>query len=231
MTKPLSFANATEECAYYGVKVSALRSWKAKGREAGDPFPSADPVAAVEWYRRHYRKGAPQTLLEAAARFSASPKKKKSKALEDDLEDLDQGGLVLALDRARRIEALYGSRLELALKEDNKADESIYRQPHLKAQNGLRDMERAVVDVAKKRRELIARNEVVTAWQSMHNHLPRALSKALTDAKPADLSDEVWSAAVRSATDKAMDLLQVQLPEILAGPPADEMRPEPDTQP
>lgn len=227
MIKPLSFANATEECAYYGVKVSALRGWKAKGREEGDPFPSADPVAVVEWYRRHYRKGTPQTLLEASARFSAPPKKKKGKGLEEELEDLDQGGLATAVERARRIEALYGAKLEQALKDGEKADEAMYRAPYQKALAVLKDVEKAVTDIAKKRRELVERNEVVTAWQSMHNHLPRAISRALLDAKPPAVSDGDWSAAVRAATDKAMDLMQVQLPEILAGSPAED-KPEPE---
>jgi len=224
--QPLSLRTAKEREAYYGVTGAALRKWRSKGESAGDPFPEDNPVEVIEWYGRHYSKSVPQSLLLAAAKF-ATPEKKKSRGKSADPDGMDPGGLTEALGRAKKIEAYYGGLLEEALKEKNVALSESLREPWLKAQSAVKDLEKASVDIAKKKRESIARNEVVTAWQSMHNHLPRALTKALLDSRPPAVSDEDWSAAVRAATDKAMDLMQVQLPEILAGSPAED-KPEPE---
>jgi hypothetical protein len=226
MQKPLSFANAVEEQTYYGVGPSALRAWKAKGVKADDPFPSADPNAVVSWYRRNFQKSVPQSLALAAATFSAVPAKKKTKVQE--LESLDSGSLANALDRQRRIYTLYGAKLEAALKDGNRADEELYRDPHTKALQALRDLEKVVVHIAKQRRELIDRNAVTTAWTNMHGHLPRALSRALLAAKPPEVTSEEWGRITRKALDDAMELMPSILPEILAGSPVTDETDEPE---
>lgn len=218
----LSLTTTKEREAYYGVTGAALRKWRSKGEQAGDPFPEENPAEVVEWYARNYTKSAPQSLLLAAAKFTAPEKKRRP----GKLEEMDPGGLAESLERARRVEAYYGRLLEEALRNKDVAGAEALRGPWLKAQAAVKDLEKAAVDIAKKKRELIVRNEVVAAWQSMHGHLPRAISRALLEAKPDGLTDEDWSATVRQATDKAMDLMQVQLPEILAGSPAGEAKPE-----
>lgn len=227
MPKVLSFANASAEAAHYGVQPAALRRWKALGVKENDPFPGGNPVSVVEWYKRHFNRGVPQSLALAASQFAEKPKKKGSvKALETELEQLDHGGLELALDRARRIEALYGSKLEQALKSGNKADEELYRAPHIKALQALRDTEKAVTDLARKRRELIGRAEVAAAWTNLHSHLPRTIEREMIAARPEAVEADDWTRAVRSAMDKAFGRLPDVLPEILAGAPAT----EPETQ-
>lgn len=226
MSKPLSFANASEESAYYGVKPAALRRWKAVGIKSGDPFPGEDPSAVVEWYKRHFNKGVPQTLALAAARFAEKPKKRGTlKSLEKALEGLDQGGLAVALDRARRIEALYGSKLEEALKSGNKPNEEFYRGPHIKALQALRDTEKSVTDLARKRKELIERSAVAASWTNLHSHLPRTIEREMIAARPAAVTADDWTKAVRSAMDQAFSRLPEVLPEILAGASTEEPTP------
>lgn len=203
--------------AYYGVTGAAIHQWRRKGKATGDRFPEENPTEVVEWYGRHYTQTVPQSLRLAATKFAGPEKKPRP----GKFSEMDPGGLVESLERARRVEAHYGKLLEDALRDKDIPMAEALRGPWLKAQSAVKDLEKAAVDIAKKKRELILRNEVIAAWQSMNGHLPRAISRALLEAKPEGVTDEAWSASVRVVTDKAMDLMQVQLPEILAGGPGD----------
>lgn len=227
--KTVTFTNDKEREAFYGVTAAALRGWRKKGLNAGDTFPENNPVAVVDWYRRRYQKSPPQSILLAAAKFTA-PDKKKGKSKAKELDAMDAGGLAESLDRARRIDAYYGQLMEDALRAKDKDEIELYRGPYLKCQTALKDLEKAVTDIAKKRRELIDRNSVTTAWTNMHGHLPRALSRALLAAKPSEVTSEEWGRITREALDKAMDLMPTILPEILAGSPVTDETEQPETE-
>lgn len=241
--KDIHFPRATDESAYYGVSGATVRLWRKRARENNDPVNTCNPTEFVAWYRRNYQKReVTQSILEAVARFESQPPERAKRAAkapsavnlaeaspedqsperklsntEASLEAMDAGGMMDAVDRARRVEALFGAQLEAALQANDKAEVDRCRMPHLKAMQALREVETAAVNIARKRGDLIERNAVVAAWTNLHSHMPRALTKCLIAAGGNGIPEDEWIKAVHAGVQSAFELLPDILPEILSG--------------
>lgn len=184
----------------FGTPIRSIKRWIAQGRAAGDVPPLDDPPAMAAWWGRvHPKYRTPDKLLQFV-------KAEKEAPARVDLSIDGEMGDDEPLRQARaNLRAAYTELTAARGGKDGKVDESAVARAHRvwkEAAETFQAAQRGSDDTAKKRGELVAKSEILTAAADLAQQL-RRIHETIgrnVDNRLADLPEDT-RARIRAAID------------------------------